>query len=75
MDCVADEDWRRTERGWADKLMNTYYASMQTAGKIPDAKVLASLTRLRSQVDSADDDKKCASAHRALVQWQYDNLR
>ena len=70
VDCTADEAWRQSEKSWADKLMNTYYGLSQETSQPPDAAALAALEKLKEQVRSADDDAKCASAHRGLKQWQ-----
>ena len=69
IECTGDDDWRRDEKAFADRVENTYYEVVQKAGSVPDHDALDQFSKLKGLILVADDTRKCARAHHQLVEW------
>ncbi len=68
--CTADEDWKRSERGFAGRIEVAYRSQIQTAGKIPDQKAIDELVRLRDSIANIEDNRQCGRVRDAILAWQ-----
>jgi serine/threonine-protein kinase len=74
-DCLADDEWKRSESSYAARVEGAYREKIQKEGKVPDPKMLDEMQRLRAAINEADSNKKCARAHAAIVNWADVNNR
>jgi len=75
IDCTADDDWKRSEISFASRVEGAYRERIQKKGRSPTRSSSTSSSGCASRFSEADDNRKCAKAHAAILQWAEANNR